>query len=181
MPKLKAWVSTSWAQRPLTTGIVRRQFLLLRGTTWRNNGRSTWNVSRFEHICAFYVEITNIHRGDWKCHVIIVIKTDLSGFVVTMHPGLCEQYVKSLGLKPPRFDFLFRPRPCALWQQTPPELVLIPKYIWRYVPHYILWNLYQYSDMFLNTYGDMYLNIYYDMFLIMYGDMYLNIYGDSSI
>ena len=37
--------------------------------------------SRFEYICAFYVEITNIH-GAWKCHVILVIKTDLSGFVV---------------------------------------------------------------------------------------------------
>ena len=34
---------------------------------------------------------------NWKCHVIIVIKTDLSGFVVPMHSGLCEQYVKSLG------------------------------------------------------------------------------------
>ena len=26
-----------------------------------------------------------------------MIKTDLSGFVVTMHSGLCEQYVKSTG------------------------------------------------------------------------------------
>ena len=32
---------------------------------------------------------------NWKCLVIIVIKTDLSGFVVPMHSGLCEQYVKS--------------------------------------------------------------------------------------
>ena len=32
---------------------------------------------------------------NWKCHVIIVIKTDLLGFVVPMHSGLCEQYVKS--------------------------------------------------------------------------------------
>ena len=44
---------------PLTTGIVRRQVPSLRGTTWRSNGRSAWNGSRF--ICAFYVEITNIH------------------------------------------------------------------------------------------------------------------------
>ena len=28
-----------------------------------------------------------------------MIKTDLSGFVVTMHSGLCEQYVKSLRLR----------------------------------------------------------------------------------
>ena len=28
-----------------------------------------------------------------------MIKTDLSGFAVTMHSGLCEQYVKSLRLR----------------------------------------------------------------------------------
>ena len=41
--------------------------------------------------------------------------------------GLCKQYLKSLGLMPSGFDFLFRKRPCALWQQTPPELVLTPE------------------------------------------------------
>ena len=59
-PIWKAWGSATRAQRPLPTGIVRRQFPSLRGTTWRNKGRSAWNGSRFEHICAFYVEITNI-------------------------------------------------------------------------------------------------------------------------
>ena len=59
---------------------------------------------------------------NWKCRVIIVIKTDLSGFIVTMHSGLCEQN----GLTPSGFDFLFRTRPRALWQQTPPEPVLMP-------------------------------------------------------
>ena len=44
----------------LDDGIVRLQFPSLRGTTWRNNGRSAWNGSRFEHIRAFYVDITNI-------------------------------------------------------------------------------------------------------------------------
>ena len=78
-------------QRPLTTGIVRRQFPSLRGTTWRNNAMSAWNGSRFEHIRAFYVEITNIHGWNWKCDVIIVIKTDMSGLVVPMHSGLCER------------------------------------------------------------------------------------------
>ena len=63
---------------------------------------------------------------NWKCHVIIVIKTDLSGFVVPMHSGLGEQYVKSLGLTPSGFDFLFRTRPRAFGQQTPAESVLIP-------------------------------------------------------
>ena len=63
---------------------------------------------------------------NWKCHVEIVIKTDLSGFVVQMHSGLCGQYVKSLGLTPSGFDFLFHTRPRAFGQQTPPEPVLIP-------------------------------------------------------
>ena len=60
-PILKAWGSASRAQRPLTTGIARRQFPSLMGTTWRNNGRCAWNGSRYEHICAFNVEITNIY------------------------------------------------------------------------------------------------------------------------
>ena len=64
---------------------------------------------------------------NWKCHVIIVIKTDLSGFVVPMHSGLCEQYVKSLGLTPSGFDFLLRTHPRAFGQQNPPEPVLIPQ------------------------------------------------------
>ena len=53
---------------------------------------------------------------NWKRHVIIVIKTDLSGFVVTMHWGVCEQCAKSLGLTPCGFDFLFRTHPRVLWQ-----------------------------------------------------------------
>ena len=40
---------------------MRRQFPSLRGTTCRNNGRSAWNGSRFEYICAFYAANTNIH------------------------------------------------------------------------------------------------------------------------
>ena len=57
---------------------------------------------------------------------MIKIKTDLLGFVVTMHLGFCKQYVKSHGLMSLGFHFLFRKRPRALWQQTLPELVLIP-------------------------------------------------------
>ena len=79
-------------------------------------------------------EYTNIHTWrlltfmgwNWKCLVIIVIKTDPSGFVVPMHSGLCEQYVKSLGLTSSGFDFLLRTRHRALGQQTPPEPVLNP-------------------------------------------------------
>ena len=121
-PILKAWGSTSQAHCPLTKGIVRQQFPSLRGTMLRDNGRSMWNCSHFKHICAFYVEITNIHKVKLK----VMIKTNLSGFVVTMHSGLCKHYVKYLGLTPSGFDFLFCTRPHALWQQTSPELVLIP-------------------------------------------------------
>ena len=32
---------------------------------------------------------------------------DLSGFAVTIHSGLCEQYVKSPDLAASEFDFLF--------------------------------------------------------------------------
>ena len=53
-----------------------------------------------------------------------MIKTDLSGFVVTMHSGLCT--VRQIPpATPSGFDFLFRTRPRALWHQTPPEPVLI--------------------------------------------------------
>ena len=55
-----------------------------------------------------------------------MIKTYLSGVVVTVHSGLCEQYVKSLGLTASGFDFPFRTYPRLLWQQTPREPVLIP-------------------------------------------------------
>ena len=72
------------------------------------------------------MENSNIHKVKLKCYVMIMIKTDLSGFVVTMHSGLCKQYIKSLGPSSSGFDFLFRMRPHALWQQTPPEQVLIP-------------------------------------------------------
>ena len=36
-----------------------------------------------------------------------MIKTDLSGFVVTMHSGLCEQYVESLRLRRRDLTFCF--------------------------------------------------------------------------
>ena len=36
-----------------------------------------------------------------------MIKTDLLWIVVTMHLGLCEQYVKSLSLRALEFDFMF--------------------------------------------------------------------------
>ena len=49
---------------------MRRQFPSLRGTTWCNDERSAWNGSRFDHICAFYVEITKIHglKLKMQCH-----------------------------------------------------------------------------------------------------------------
>ena len=117
---LKAWGSASRAQRPLTMGIVRWQFPLVRGTTWHNNMTSAWNGSHFRKgsRLPFMWRLLTSMGWNWKCHVVIVIKTELS--------DLCEQYVKSLGLTPSGFDFLFRTRPRALGQQTPPEPVLIP-------------------------------------------------------
>ena len=55
-----------------------------------------------------------------------MIETDVEVFVVTMHSDWYEQYVKWLGLTPSGFDSLFRTRPRALGQQTPPEPVLTP-------------------------------------------------------
>ena len=85
---------------------------------------------------------------NWKCHVIIVIKTDVSGFIVTMHSGLCEQYVKSLGRMPSGFDFLFRTRPRGLGQQTPPEPVLIP---WTYHCRALFTILKRFDDWYISS------------------------------
>ena len=92
------------------------ELLLLHLNTLILKGVKQRLTSTLEHICAFYVEITNIHR----------VKLKMSGFVVTMQSGLCKKYVKFLGLSALGFDFLFRMRPCALWQQTSAEPVLIP-------------------------------------------------------
>ena len=56
-----------------------------------------------------------------------------------MHSGLYEQYIKSLRLTPSGFDFLFCRQPCACWQQTPPEPVLIR---WIIDVVSIIWYLY---------------------------------------
>ena len=125
-PILKAWANASRAQRHLTTGKVRRHFPSLRAP------RDVTMVGAIETALASstYVPFTwrllTYTAWNWKCHVIIGIKTDLTEFVVPVHPGLCEQNVESPGLTPSGFDFLFRTRPRALGQQTPPEPVLIP-------------------------------------------------------
>ena len=46
------------------TGIVRRQFPSLRGTTWRNNGSSTRNDSHFEHDIRILNEEYKHSRGE---------------------------------------------------------------------------------------------------------------------
>ena len=55
-----------------------------------------------------------------------MIKTTLSGFVVTVHSGLYEQNVGSLGLTALGLDFMFNTHTLALWPQTHPEQVKIP-------------------------------------------------------
>ena len=62
---------------------------------------------------------------NWKCHVIIVIKTDLSGFVVPMHSGLCEQYVKSLGYALGIW-LPVSPAPSSIWTTNPSRTGLNP-------------------------------------------------------
>ena len=46
-------------------------------------------------------------KWNWKCHVTIVIKTDLAGLFVTMHWGLCVEYVNSLAQRPRHLTFSF--------------------------------------------------------------------------
>ena len=125
-PISKAWGSASRAQRPLTTGIVRWQFPSLRGTTWRNNGRSAWNGSRFEHICAFYAEITSIQGVKLKMSCYNCDEDRSVGVCCPNALGLVRTVRQIPRATPSGFDFLFRTRPRALGQQTPPEPVLIP-------------------------------------------------------
>ena len=73
--------------------IKSERYRVISSASLDDNGRSTRNGSRFQrHIKVYVLTFTGTN---WKCHVITVIKKDLSGFVVTMHPGLCEQNVQS--------------------------------------------------------------------------------------
>ena len=65
-------------------------------------------------IFVISMENTNIHKVKLKCHVIIVVMTDLSDFIVKMHSGLCERHVQSLDPTASGLDFLFRTRLRAL-------------------------------------------------------------------
>ena len=65
-PILKVWGIASWAQHPLSTGLVRLQFPSLRGTTRRNNGSSMQNGFRIEHHTRILVENTDIHEVKLK-------------------------------------------------------------------------------------------------------------------
>ena len=60
--------------------------------------RLAWPYSYFKW------KILTFMRWNWKCHFIIVIKTGLSGFAVTMQSGLYEKVVKSIGLIVAGFD-----------------------------------------------------------------------------
>ena len=105
----------SRAQRPLTTALWDNNFPSLKGATWRNNGKSTRNGSRFDlndrHLSGEYGhpwgEIKNVMLWLWLRPIC---------------RGLLSQCTRAT---PSGFDFLFRTRPRALWQQTPPEPVLI--------------------------------------------------------
>ena len=62
-------------------------------------------------ILPFKWRILTFKGWNEKYHFIIVIKTNLSGFVVTMHSGLCEQHVQSTGLMALALELTFT---CAL-------------------------------------------------------------------
>ena len=55
-----------------------------------------------------------------------MIKTDLTGFVITIHLGLFEQYVQSLSLIASELDLLFARALMHYDYNPPPELALIP-------------------------------------------------------
>ena len=62
--------------------------------------------------------------------VKILIKTDLSGFVVTMHSGMCDEQILYIGLTVSELDFLSeRALDRALWEDNQPAPVLILKQI----------------------------------------------------
>ena len=91
---LKAWRSASWTQCPLATGIVRRQFPSLGALRDVTIGRARETALASSTYAPFTWRLLTFTGKNWKCHVIIVIKTNLLGFVVTMHPGLCVKSVK---------------------------------------------------------------------------------------
>ena len=117
-PIWKAWGSASRAQRPLPTGIV-RQIPVVKGAprdVTKGGARETALAS--STYAPFTWRLLTFKGWNWKCHVIIVIKTDLSGFVVPVHSGLCEQYVKSLGLRPRDLTSCFA-RALVHWDNKP--------------------------------------------------------------
>ena len=61
-------------------------------------------------IFAFLKQNTNVEIK--KCHGIVVIETDLSEFVFTMHAVLFEQYIPSFALRARDWDVLLAPGPC---------------------------------------------------------------------
>ena len=58
-------------------------------------------------IFAFLKQNTNVEIK--KCHGIVVIETDLSEFVFTMHAVLFEQYIPSFALRARDWDVLLAP------------------------------------------------------------------------
>ena len=121
----------SRAQRPLTTALWDNNFPSLRGATWRNNGSSTRNGARFD--------LDDRHlSGEYGHPWGEIIKMPCYNYDYDQSVGVCCH--NALGLvgtvrqippaTPSGFDVLFRTRPRALWQQTPPEPVLILQ--WKY-------------------------------------------------
>ena len=84
-PILKVWGSASRARRSLTTDIV-ATIPFLNGHRmmyqWEKHAK---RLSLRAPYSPFKWRILTFTGWNKKCHVIVLIKTDLSGFVVTMH------------------------------------------------------------------------------------------------
>ena len=53
------------------------------------------------YLCSYFKwRILTFTRSNWKCNVIIVIKTDLMELVVALHWRLCEQYPRTFWQQP---------------------------------------------------------------------------------
>ena len=80
-------------------------------------GAAEWALLPADQTDVSTSSVTQVrHPGGWVKSFRTKSQNLNVSFVVTMHLGLCEQYVKSFGLTPSGFDFLFHTRPRALWQ-----------------------------------------------------------------
>ena len=120
---VSAWLK----QRPLTMGIARRQFLSLRGTTWRNNG-SSMRTSLLTPYSYFKWRILTFTRWNWKCHVIIISQCTQPCLLSPERPLnlITHSLVPTAHQILQLLHFPFAHTLVYCENKTPPKLVLIP-------------------------------------------------------